>query len=37
VVVLLVTGTLGRILGPLLGYAKTLVLGLFGLPDFGMF
>jgi Zn-dependent protease len=37
VVVLLVTGTLGRVLGPLLGYAKTFVLGLFGLPDIGMF
>ncbi len=37
VVVLLVTGTLGRIMGPLLGYAKNAVLGLFGLPDIGMF
>jgi Zn-dependent protease len=37
IIVLLITGTLGRILGPLLGYAKALLLGLFGLPDFGMF
>jgi Zn-dependent protease len=37
IIVLLFTGTLGRILGPLLGYAKTVLLGLFGLPDFGMF
>jgi Zn-dependent protease len=37
IIVLLVTGALGRILGPLLGLAKSLVLGLFGLPDFGIF
>jgi Zn-dependent protease len=37
VIALLLTGTLGRIMGPLLGFAKTLVLGLFGLPDIGMF
>jgi Zn-dependent protease len=37
VIALLVTGTLGRIMGPLLVYAKVLVLGLFGLPDPGIF
>ncbi|MGH8455103.1 MAG: site-2 protease family protein [Nevskiales bacterium] len=37
VIALLVTGTLGRVMGPLLGYAKSLVLGLFGLPDLGIF
>jgi Zn-dependent protease len=37
VIALLVTGTLGRIMGPLLGSAKSLLLGLFGLPDPGIF
>ncbi len=37
VIALLVTGTLGRIMGPLLSYAKLWVLGLFGLPDPGIF
>lgn len=37
VIVLLVTGTLGRILGPILSYAMSLLQGIFGLPDFGIF
>lgn len=37
VIALLVTGTLGRIMGPLLSQAKLLVLVPFGLPDPGIF
>lgn len=37
VIALLLTGTLSRIMGPLLGHSKSWILGLFGLPDPGIF